>query len=336
MVELIVVTADIVARPCDLLVLKHADGFYGVDKIISERVGFDAAVPEGEMAFLPGRNIEARKVLYVGVGPLDQFRYPQIRVFARNVLEIAARGSGRTRVLCTTLHGPGYGLDERELFLSLVAGFLDGIESGAFPTDLERIEIVELSSKRSKRLRRALSEFTSSAVRPEDKQPPLARSETLILGSASHDSFSSFGVQSERKIKLFVAMPFAPEHSDVWEIAIQEFCQSAGIVCERVDELAYTGDILAQIKSRLKTADGVLAVIDDANPNVFLEIGFAWGTGKPTILIVKKGARLPFDVQGQKCIQYNSIANLRSLLTAELRSLEARGAFGPSLSKVST
>ena len=82
-------------------------------------------------------------------------------------------------------------------------------------------------------------------------------------------------------------MPFAPEHSDVWEIAIQESCQNAQIVCERVDKQAYVGDILSEVVSRLKIANGVLALLDDANPNVFLEIGFAWGAGKPTVLIAK-------------------------------------------------
>jgi hypothetical protein len=108
-------------------------------------------------------------------------------------------------------------------------------------------------------------------------------------------------------------MPFAPEHSDVWEIAIQEACQNAGIMCERVDEQAYVGDIFTQITSWLRDGSGVVALVNDANPNVFLEIGFAWGTGKPTVLIAKKGISLPFDIRGQKCIQYTSIANLRSL-----------------------
>lgn len=115
MVELAVVAADITATPCDLLLLKHADGFYGVDLIISERLGFTKGVPEGEATLLTGRNIEARQVLYIGVGNLAKFRYPQIRRFGRWALELAASTSGRTRVLCTPLHGPGYGLDEREV-----------------------------------------------------------------------------------------------------------------------------------------------------------------------------------------------------------------------------
>jgi hypothetical protein len=325
MVELAVVAADITERPCDLLLLKHADGFYGVDKVVSERLGFRARVPEGEVAYLEGRNIGASKVLYIGVGPLEQFRYAQIRVFGRRALELAARGSERTRVLCTSLHGTGYGLDEREAFLSLVGGFLDGIESGAFPGDLKRIEIVELKSSRARRLEKILSEFIASSPETKDSRGPLQG--IFGLGMASHDRLAPFGFQSEQKSKLFVAMPFAAEHSDVWDIAIQEACQTAGLVCERVDEQAFTGDILSQIKSRLRTANGVLALLNDANPNVFLEIGFAWGTRKPTVLIAKKGTSLPFDVQGQKCIHYTSIANLRSLLTAELTSLKAQRVF---------
>jgi hypothetical protein len=153
--------------------------------------------------------------------------------------------------------------------------------------------------------------------------------------ASSHDGLSSFGVQSEQKTELFVAMPFASKHSDIWEIAIQEACQTAGIICERVDELAYTGDVLSQITSRLRSGNGVLALLTDANPNVFLEIGFAGGTGKPTVLIAEKDAPLPFDVRGQKCIQYTSIANLRSLLTKELPILKAEGVFHSSGNRTS-
>ena len=101
MVELAVVTADITERLCDLLLLKHADGFYGVDAIVSKRLGFRAGVPEGEATFLAGRNIEAQKFLYIGVGPLGGFRYQQIRAFARKALALANQLSGRAKVLCT-------------------------------------------------------------------------------------------------------------------------------------------------------------------------------------------------------------------------------------------
>jgi hypothetical protein len=327
MVELVVVPGDVTQRPCDLLVLKYADGFYGADLAVSKRLHFSARVSKGETVFLPGLNIAARKVLYIGVGLLQDFRYSRIREFGRKALELAARDPEHTKVLCATIHGPGYGLDERESFLSLLGGFLDGLERGVFPTDLERIEIVEFDPKRAQRLQRMLSESLASPSPPDNNRAQVRGEQSFGQATGPHQDLSSFGAESERKTKLFVAMPFAPEHSDVWEIAIQESCQKAQIVCERLDKQAYVGDIVSEVVSRLKKANGVLALLDDANPNVFLEIGFAWGAGKPTVLIAKDGVARPFDVRGQKCIEYTSIANLRSRLTEELISLKAQGVF---------
>ena len=328
MVELIVVSADITERPCDLLLLKYANAFYGVDLMISKRLGFKDGMPDDDEAvFLTGRNIAAHKVLYVGVGPLEDFRYAQIRAFGRRALELAAHGSGRTRVLCTPIHGPGYGLDEREFFLSLVGGFWDGIESGAFPADLERIEIVELSPKRAERLKKTLSEFISSSPLPEDNPAPTQRMRSFRLAAGPHERLSSFGAQSERKTKLFVAMPFAPEHTT-------EGHSNPGVPAKkrRLFASAWTNRPMwgtssgrSYPGSKLRTACWRFSTT--LTRMFSSKSGLHWGAGKPTVLIAKNGVALPFDVRGQKCIHYTSIANLRSLLTEELISLKSQGVF---------
>ena len=61
------------------------------------------------------------------------------------------------------------------------------------------------------------------------------------------------------------------------------------------------------------------------NPNVFLELGYAWGRDKPTILVQKDGEKSPFDVQGQKQIRYKSSFKLGDALKAELQSLNSKG-----------
>jgi hypothetical protein len=328
MVDIAVVTGDITHRPCDLLVLKHADGFYGVDELVAICIGFDADVENGAFAFAPARNIAPRSVLFLGVGDLFAFRYAQIRSFARKALKLAAGNDNSIEVICSPLHGVSYGLDEREAFLSLVAGFLDAIASGEYPRALRKIEIVELENRRAERMSQALDEVMKSHGQPT---PPLGWNglEPSVLNpvSTAHDDLSSFGAGSEKKAKVFVAMPFSEEHSDVWDIAVQESCSSAGILCERLDEEAYTGDIMAELKERLRQGSGVVALLDGSNPNVFLEIGLAWGMGQPTVLMAKKGSDLPFDVRGQKCLHYTSIANLRTLLTSELNALIERGVF---------
>lgn len=306
MVELSVVTADITTRACDLLVLKHADGFSGVDGVVSKRLAYNGDLESGQCLMFPGQNVSARNVMFFGVS--QGIRYPGVRTYARSALERAADIDERIAVVCTTSYGPEYGLDERESFLCIVGGFLDAMERHKALADLKRIEIVEDSVARMTRLHAILAQ-------------------TELGVSGLFERLSSFGGASEQKPKLFVAMPFAPELSDVWEIAIQEACQAAGIMCERLDNEAFTGDMLAEMKARVRGGCGVLGVLDNANPNVFLEIGFAWGTGKPTVLVAKKGAALPFDIQGQKCLHYTSINNLRALLTTELKALTSQGVF---------
>jgi hypothetical protein len=57
---------------------------------------------------------------------------------------------------------------------------------------------------------------------------------------------------------------------------------------------------------------------------VYLEIGYAWGKGRPTILIAKDIDSLPFDVRGYHCQKYGNITALEGILERELRELQAR------------
>ncbi len=65
----------------------------------------------------------------------------------------------------------------------------------------------------------------------------------------------------------------------------------------------------------------VIADLSLANPNVYLEVGYAWGRGRPTILVVRDVKELRFDVQGTRCLVYQSIRHLEELLTKELAAV---------------
>ena len=91
-----------------------------------------------------------------------------------------------------------------------------------------------------------------------------------------------------------------------------------GRLCERIDQAVFAGDILARILHRIETADVVVADLTGQNPNVYLEVGYAWAKERPTILLVQDVADLRFDVQGQRCIIYDSIRELETRLEEEL------------------
>jgi nucleoside 2-deoxyribosyltransferase len=120
-------------------------------------------------------------------------------------------------------------------------------------------------------------------------------------------------------------MPFRDEFADEFEIAFMEASDSNGFLCERADLSAFTGDILDWVRNRIETCSAMIALMNTANPNVFLEIGYAWAKGVPTILIVKKGEAPPFNVKGQRFIEYERIGDLRRKLTAEIASLKQQG-----------
>src|SRR5947209_1532539 len=82
-----------------------------------------------------------------------------------------------------------------------------------------------------------------------------------------------------------------------------ESANAAGFLCERMDAEVFVGDVLAQIKDRIDSCSLLIAILTGDNPNVYLEIGYAWGRQKPTILAVKDGHAVRFDVQGQRYLK---------------------------------
>lgn len=98
-----------------------------------------------------------------------------------------------------------------------------------------------------------------------------------------------------------------------------------GFLCERIDNESFTGDILDRVKKRIETAAVVIADLTSANPNVYLEVGYAWGKNRPTKLLAKEGEELKFDVRGQRCLKYERIKDLELSLMKELRDLKLNG-----------
>jgi hypothetical protein len=333
MLSISIVEGDILERTCDLLVLKYAGAFHGVDRVVAKRIGFADNVEPGEYALVPGRRIKAGQVLFVGVGDLFEFRYAEIKKFGHQALKLASKLIEAPQNICMPIHGPGYGLDESEAFLSLIAGVMDAVAKDQLPSSLRTLEIVELDPKRVVRLRNLLRstleirpqqvvkrgsvDITTRSEKGEGRKPA---SQALDHVKAKEE-LASYGEKSERKVKMFVAMPFKDEYIDEYDIAITEAAQHANIVCERIDKEAYVGDVMNQVKARIGSYNGMLALLNDSNPNVFLEIGYAWAKDKPTVLMAKKGHKLPFDITGQKCIVYTNISDLRTRLKAELKAL---------------
>jgi hypothetical protein len=108
---------------------------------------------------------------------------------------------------------------------------------------------------------------------------------------------------------------------DIFHYGIRNAVNNAGFLCEWIDEVVFTGDILNLIKRRIGQARLVIADLTTANRNVYLDVGYVWGLGIPTVLIVQDARELKFDVKGQKCMIYSRIREPEEKLSKELPGL---------------
>jgi hypothetical protein len=294
---------DVMNFPCDVLVLKHAQGFYGADGAVASRLAvvepglLGLSLPPDKYRLLSSQGtLSAERVLFMGVVQLYRFDYGQIRSFARYALRVLHKEQPHARTIAMTMHGIGYGLDEQEAFLAQVAGVQDAFDAGTVPGGLKKIIFVERNKGRAARLKEILAERFSAPPAPIEA-----------------------GTDSGEKPHVFVAMPFSDALEDVYGFGIQGPVNAAGYLCERVDMAHFTGDILERIKTRIETAALVIADLTGANANVYLEVGYAWGKGRPTLLALNGDPTdLMFDVKGHRCLFYKNISDLCKKLTAEL------------------
>jgi hypothetical protein len=318
-----ILEADALKIKADVLVLKYAqEFFFGADSLAFSKLAvlyknLEKKLPKpNEFLFLESRgSAGAEHILFAGVGGSLNFRYKEIRNFSLNSLKHLAEKKADAEHICFTMHGANYGLDETEAFESEIAGMVEAISKGLCPSNLKRISIAEIYEPRAKRLRVLLKElFPEGIIRNENKDGISERSISTV-------QLSQAGINSEDKPLIFVAMPFDKKMEDIFHYGIRNAVNNAGFLCERIDEVVFTGDILDLIKRRIGKASLVIADLTTANPNVYLEVGYAWGLGIPTVLIVQAAEELKFDVRGQKCIIYSGIRELEEKLSKELLGL---------------
>jgi hypothetical protein len=304
-----VVNGDITTTQCDLLVLKYAQGLYGADAVVADTLGLAV----DRMRIRPGDHLVApafgklacRNVLYLGVPDPISFGYAEIRNFGRTVLSLLSTLGVDYSLVAMTMHGVGFGLDEREAFTAQVAGILEYLSSAIPDETPDCVLIVEKDANRFRRI----SALLAGILPPTSGEPPSGR------WQARDRSIPDAGIASDSKSLVFVAMPYTELMEDVFEFGIKEPVNAAGCLCERCDRDVFTGDVLDRIKNRIAQADVVVADMTGSNPNVYLEVGYAWGIGVQTLLIARDGEELKFDVKTHRCIYYKNINHLRKQLT---------------------
>lgn len=323
-VDVKIVRSDVAEVDADVLLLKYARRLYGADEMVAVRLAQLGVCQESQidpeigepLVIETGDGFAFRKVMFLGTPSLNRFRYKEMRAYACRAIELLAESHPDVQTIATTVHGAGYGLDIEESMHALIFGFQQAIARGCLPT-LKQIIFVERNGRRFDILQTELKQI-GPLTRPNiNVSEPTAQS-----GDTYWDVKDNHGSgQQDSKPLVFVAMPFSIEFEDVYQFGIYGVMRKCGFVCERVDESYYAGNIVERIKDGIRRCEFVVADLTSERPNVYLEVGFAWGLGKPVVLVARDGQKLHFDLAHHKCIFYSTIGRLADELERTARDL---------------
>lgn len=342
MVQYKIKIGNVLDEPSDLLLLKFAQSFYGADQAVAERLIAADICKESDLNPRPGESviletngvIAPKRVMFLGTPPLRSFNYAEMQRFARTAIERLADLQLSARSVSTTVHGTGYGLDGGEALQRLVAGFSEGLRKYE-STRIQKITFLTLGERSERMLKASLETLREGSgevphksvpakpprTRPDEEAEVEKQSAITFSGNNRKDSSETAAVVGKRRV--FVALPFSEEFQNVYEYGIYPAARNCGYICERVDETHFTGDILMRIRAGIEAADVVVADVSEARPNVYLEVGYAWGKDIPVVFVAKKGEKLHFDVSTQKCIFYGKYSALVGELEKLLRGIQA-------------
>ena len=130
----------------------------------------------------------------------------------------------------------------------------------------------------------------------------------------------------------FVIQPFDPKFDKRFEDVYKPAVIAAGLEPYRVDRDPGADILIEAIEAGIRRAALCLADITTDNPNVWYELGYAFATDCPVVMVCseeRSGKKYPFDIQHRSIISYgvdapSDFEKLRQAVTVRLESLLTR------------
>ena len=126
---------------------------------------------------------------------------------------------------------------------------------------------------------------------------------------------------------VFIVMSFKKEYIDVYD-SYAAVCKDFGFKAVRTDQVTSLERITPRILDGIRHSAFVIADVTEKSLNVFYEIGFADGLGRPVIITAKEGTELPFDIKDTPIVFWSTLNELKQKLqpiVAEVKMKLGRG-----------
>jgi hypothetical protein len=122
---------------------------------------------------------------------------------------------------------------------------------------------------------------------------------------------------------VFTIMPFTAEFQDVFA-SYRTVCEELGLSAERTDESESGERIIPRILDGIRHSAFVIADATSMSPNVFYEIGFAEGYGRPVVVTAKTGTTLPFDLADIPVLFWRNQDELKNKLRRRIGDIHTK------------
>jgi nucleoside 2-deoxyribosyltransferase len=114
-----------------------------------------------------------------------------------------------------------------------------------------------------------------------------------------------------------------PQLNDVLDTVEQVF-KRFGIKARRADEIEHDDIITNRILDEISSCEFLFADLSGERPSVYYEVGYGHALKKRVILYREKGTHIHFDLAHRNCPEYESLRELRQLLTKRLTAMTGK------------
>jgi hypothetical protein len=203
------------------------------------------------------------------------FSYHSVDQYGRTIVRVGASGGlgagDPPTSVATAIHGPGAGLDACEAMETLIQAFAHELRTLGPVCRLQEVILVESDKAVFQRLQERLKYLVRRGIVMLERGTYFVNPVAVPVANAPEEIRRIDRLELKH---LFIAMPYAKAFSNVYYFGIKLPVEQRGRKCERVDQAAFTGDIVDRVKMRIASSEVVIADITGDNPNVFFEVAY--------------------------------------------------------------